>query len=287
MATKTADPTYTLDGKALSYDRYRYELAIRQQVTLEQVNRIASAQTAQVVGAASALGQQEMGGFLRKVLPPLIDQYGNVNAVAAMNYYDQIRTAWLIKNGTGRGSRATNQRRMAQRVAGAKLSGQVYKARLPLFNSAEKADGVVNYAMALFMDQGFQAMDAGVQNSLTRAVASYHHDTMLYNASLDEAVYKVQRVAEAKACAFCRMVAFKSGKTVYARKQNGELTADALANLRTAEYAIKFHDHCHCTIETLYQGDQPIRPDYYDQFEAEYTKFGGDLNEWRANTNAR
>lgn len=284
MATSTDELKFVYNGRKLSYDRYRYELAMHNQAVLEQVNLIAMDQAAKVVGVAEALSQQEMGGFLRKTLPSLIDQYGNVNAVAAMNYYDEARMAWWMNHN----NQATKlgKKRMADRYAGARLQGQIYVARLPKFDAAEKADGVVNYAMKLFADKGFQAMEQGVQNSLTRAVASYHHDTMLYNSALDESVYKVQRVADAKACAFCRMLAFKSGKTVYVR-QGDALVADKQANLRTADYAIHFHDHCHCTIETLYQGDQPVRPEYYDQFEQQYIDAKGDLATMREQTGAR
>lgn len=289
MATKTDEPKFTINGRRVSYERYRYELALQNQAVLDQVNTIAMQQASAVVSAATGLGQQALGGYLRNVVPGLIDTYGNVNATAAINYYTAARDAWLLKNGTGGRSRSNriNARRQAGRVAGAKLAGQIYVAKMPLINATEKADPVINYAMALFQDQGFQAMEKGVQNSLTRAVASYHHDTLLYNAALDEAVYKVQRVAEPKACAFCRMVAFKSGRTVYVRNDQGGLTPSALDNVRTADYAIKWHDHCHCTLETLYVGDKPIRPDYYDQFEAEYKQYGGDLNEWRTQTGAR
>jgi hypothetical protein len=40
--------------------------------------------------------------------------------------------------------------------------------------------------------------------------------------------------------------------------------------VRTAQYAIDFHDRCRCSIETLYIGDRPIVPPYYKKLEADY-----------------
>jgi hypothetical protein len=80
------------------------------------------------------------------------------------------------------------------------------------------------------------------------------------------------------------MVAFSSERTV----------SGANLDVRLSQYAVDFHDHCNCTIETLYIGDKPIRPDYYDQFEADYLEASseagsakGVLAQIRSNTGRR
>jgi hypothetical protein len=131
-------------------------------------------------------------------------------------------------------------------------------AKLPTFNAPQISEPIIGQGMKTFMAAGFEPMTADVTRAMTRAVASYNRDTMLYNASLDEAVYAVQRVAEPNACGFCQLVAFESARVT---TEEG---------VRTASYAIDFHNNCKCSIETLYIGDRPIRPDYYDEFEANY-----------------
>lgn len=242
--------------KTLSRARQQYELTKRNQATMGQVETLLLREGTQVLSAGQNLGRQEMGGFLRQVVPGLIDRYGKVNAVAAMKYYDEQRLAW--KNHAGNTTTRNSQRRKAERFAAAKLRSEIYVAKLPEFKPVEIADPIVGYGMARFTEEGFDVMRDQVNAAMTRAVASYNRNTILYNAGLDDAVVGVQRVAEPNACAFCAMVAFGSSQW-HARES------------RVADYAIDFHNNCRCSIETLYEGDQPVRPDYYDDFESEYT----------------
>jgi hypothetical protein len=223
----------------------------RQRVTLERVETIALQQALTVVEVARDFSRPELGGFLRRTMTPLLDQYGNLNATAALDYYDEARREWS-RQYRGEVSRTS---RIENRFASAKLRGQLYVATRPEFDLGGKVDGLVNYSMKVASEQGFDLMKPALANSLTRALASYQRDTNLYNSALDSEVVKVQRVARADACSFCRVLAFESW--------SGN-------DVRTADYAIDFHDNCHCTIETLYLGDKPIRPPYYDQFEAQY-----------------
>lgn len=226
----------------------RYKLLQRNQATMRQVNQILVDQAWKVTGVAAGFGQQEMGGFLREIVPGLIDEYGNINAVAAREYYDQQRLAALRAN-PGR----ANARRSSERLASAQLQSAIYVATVPQFEPEAKAEPIIGYAMSLFQKSGFDGMRSEMTNALTRAVASYNRDTLLYNSALDRSVVSVQRVAEPNACDFCRTVAFGSKGNRY--------------QPRTTLYAPHWHNNCHCSIETLYEGDKPYRPDYYDSFE--------------------
>ena len=229
--------------------RARYELVRRNQATLRQVNAILEQESSKVLALAQQFGRQQLGGYLRSVVPGLVDRYGKINAVAAMRYYEEQRLLALT------GSTLSDKARGAERIAAAKLKSQIFLATMPKFDAPAIAEPIIGWGMSQFADDGFDAMKQAVTSSMTRAVGGYNRDTILYNAGLDEAVYKVQRVAEPGACEFCRLVAFESYRG---------------SDVRTADYAIDFHDHCNCSIETLYLGDKPIRPDYYDGFEQNY-----------------
>ena len=239
----------------------KYDAARRNQATMQQVENLLIEETTSVLTVARDFERQEFGGFLRQVVPVLVDKYGNVNAVAAMQYYDEQRRIWWEgKQRAGTRSGRQSQQRRAERYASARLRGEIYVARMPEFNLPEKTDPIINWTMKRFAETGFDIAAETAKNAMTRAVASYNRDVMLYNAALDRDVVKVQRVAEPGACSFCRLMAFSSSRSA---------SGDSL-DVRTASYAVDFHDNCRCSIETLYQGDEAIRPPYYEQFEQNY-----------------
>lgn len=260
---------------AKTLERERYDAIRRNQATMRQVNTLIERESTQVLSLAEQFGQQEMGGYLRTVIPGLLDRYGNVNATAAMAYYDEQRLNARL--------RLDMSNRRADRLAAKKLQAQLYVARLAPVDSQALAEPIIGTGMKALMSDGFGAMRDQVNNALTRAVASYNRDTILYNASLDESVVTVQRVAEANACAFCALMAFSSTQSA----------SGAPLDVRTTSYAVDFHNNCHCSLETLYEGDTPIRPDYYDQFEQEYldAPFKDNVKdilvEWRGATGRR
>lgn len=238
----------------MALTRAQYDLQRRNQANLKRVTDLLANEATRVLGTGRNItGQQDMGGFLRTVVPGLIDRYGNVNAAVAVEYYDAQRLAFMEKHSAYPGaprSVRTNARRRAERVATARTQGQLYVAKLPKFDAIAKADTVVNYGMALFQGAGYDALTSEVTNAMTRAVASYNRDTMLFNSALDDAVVGVQRVAEPNACDFCQTVAF-----------------DSYGGVRVSDYAVEWHNNCHCSLETIYVGDSKYRPDYYDDFE--------------------
>jgi hypothetical protein len=260
VATATSEKTYDWNGQKVTYTRYKYELARQNQIALDAVNNLLVDDARSTLAVAKDYGQQEMGGFLREVVPGMVDKYGKVNATVAMKYYQESRDFWF-KNIRPQGLSRDAARGRETRYATKKTQGALqYTARMAQYDLQAKTEPIIGYAMKSFMGDGFDALESAATNAMTRAVASYHRDTILFNAGLDDAVYGVQRVARADACAFCAMMAFSSERTY----------SGAQLDVRVADYAIDFHDHCNCTIETLYIGDKPIRPDYYDKFEEDY-----------------
>ena len=240
--------------------REQYEAARRNQATLLQVETLMLADADRVLSVTRDLDRQTTGGVIRRVVPGLVNKYGMVNATAAIKYYDEQRRIWWESkdSSAGRVDRQNRQAR-AQRYAAARLRGEIYVARMPQFDVAEKSEPVIGWGMKRFAEGGHEAMKSAVTNALTRAVASYNRDTMLYNSALDKDVIKVQRVPEPGACGFCRTLALEPFRV----RSSG---------VRLSDYAIDFHNNCKCSIETIYEGDEPIRPDYFDQFEAEYAE---------------
>lgn len=235
---------------AKTLERERYDAIRRNQATMAQVETLLERESTKVLSLAQSFDQQQMGGYLRTVIPGLLDRYGNVNMVAAVKYYDEQRLL----------AQARLSSRSATRLAAKKLQGQLYVAKMAPIDSKALAEPIIGAGMKSFMGKGFGDMQATVNNALTRAAASYNRDTILYNSALDDATITVQRVAEPSACAFCALMAFSSTRSA----------SGAPLDVRTTSYAVDFHNNCHCSLETLYEGDEPIRPDYYDKFESEY-----------------
>jgi hypothetical protein len=138
------------------------------------------------------------------------------------------------------------------RYATAVTSGRIYKATLPNFDAVTLSNPVLNEMMKVFASNGFDSASLAGQNAITRTIAQYNRDTMLFNSGLDESVKKVQRVAEFNACGFCKSLAVGG----YGRNST-----------RTSDYAVNWHNHCRCSIEVLFEGDKEVRPEYYDQIE--------------------
>lgn len=245
-----------------SLARYRYEQQRQQEAAMRRVDVLIGEQSATIASVGATLPQQEYGGFLRSVLPSLIDEYGKINATAAIQYYNNIRNQWLTTYGEQARTQASRSavRAQATRAAVAQTQGalavaQGYAARYADdYDALGKASTVINHVMKVRAKEGQNASVEAMRNALTREVAMYHRDTILFNSALDKSVDRVQRVAQAGACDFCRLMALGSTR----------------GTVRTSTYAARFHNNCQCTITPLFKGESPVRPDYYDQFEAEY-----------------
>jgi hypothetical protein len=224
--------------------RERYKLQQRNQNNIRRVNTLMERESRTLFSLLSDPTQAQMGGFLRKTVPGLVDKYGKVNAAIAVQYYDAQRAEYESRKGSSR-----NAVSRGQRFANARLQSAVYVAKLPKFDVLKKAEPVIGYGMSLFQKNGFNGLELEITNAMTRAIASYNRDTILYNSAIDRDVVGVQRVAQSGACDFCQTVAF-----------------DSYGSVRVSSYAIEFHNHCQCTIETIFEGDTAYRPDYYDQF---------------------
>lgn len=226
----------------------RLALVAQNQRNIENVNKVAADVTSKILKQAARLDQNGVGGYLRTTLPGVVDEFGNLNAKLAVDYYDEVRfvarqaiidSPFLISRADTAAARAAKY-----------LQGQAYVAKIPNFNPVALAESVINSGMTGFMAEGQAGLESYTIQSLTRAVASYNRDTVLYNSTLDRAVLGVQRVASPTACDFCQMVAF-----------------DSSGNERVSSYAANYHKNCACSIETIYAGGSAIRPEWYNDFD--------------------
>lgn len=254
------------EGKRISYARAKYLETLKQESILRHVNEIVVDTATRSVAAGATLGQQDYGGLLRSIVPQLLNQYGTVNATAAMDFYDNARLLYARAYGSQARREVTRSsvKARANRYATAVTKSAVTLGQMSFdefqatfatdYKLAEKSERVIGYAMKVRAESGHKPSVDAMNKAMTREVASYHHDTILFNSALDPFVERVQRVAQASACEFCRMMALGSTD----------------GKVRVSTYAIKFHDHCHCTIQPLYAGEDPVRPPYYDDFEKQY-----------------
>ncbi|HLP97662.1 MAG TPA: hypothetical protein VK149_04375 [Sideroxyarcus sp.] len=264
LAARTQDELNALWTEAVMGDfgtRARYALINENQAALRRVDQVMQRTAMTAFKPLDRLSQQGAATLFRDTVPGLIDEFGNVNAQLAKNYYQTQRFNYyhdrfmakaddgilLNRRASKNLARQATSRAQAQLDSALQLANG-YQAKLPKFDALAKSDTIVNYAMRLFMSQGAGAAGE-ISNALTRAVASYNRDTILYNSALDKDVVAVQRVAEPNACDFCQMVAF-----------------DSYGSARTSSYAADYHSNCRCSVETLYKGDKPLVPDYYKDF---------------------
>lgn len=255
---------YYWNGKKVTEQRYRYEATRQQEAVLAQVNDLATKQAVDTLAVGAGFAQQEFGGLLRSVIPDLLDQYGMVNATAALDFYRQMADEWYQQNADISQSVSRDAARGQEaRYAVAKTKAALalnkdpgkYQAVLAAdYQTAAKSESVIGWTMKVRAQDGHAAALDVMQKAITREVASYHRDTILFNAALDPSVSRVQRVAQSGACEFCKLMALGSDR----------------GKVRTTTYAAHFHNNCHCTIQPLFKGQPPIRPAYYDAFEEEY-----------------
>ena len=104
----------------------RKALALKNRNTMLHVSTLMTREATKVISQGAGLGQQEMGGFLRSVVPGIIGRYGNVNAVTAADYYDKTRALFASTK-------------------------KPYTASLPVFDSVLQSETIINYGMATFM----------------------------------------------------------------------------------------------------------------------------------------
>lgn len=183
--------------------------------------------------------------LVRDSVPVIAERYGTVAAQSAALHYDELRDI------------AYEGRTVAPYVAAA-----------PALAYADKVDTLLDYGIASNFTNNRQRMATVLFNGITNVVSQYNRDTINVNSERDNEVglITVQRVAEPGACAFCSMLAVND--ITYTGIQ-------AEADIIT--YEDNYHDNCNCSVEVVFEGQEPIRPTYYDGMEKTYKEASDNL----------
>ena len=113
---------------------------------------------------------------------------------------------------------------------------------------------------------------AALQGSSTRAVFNSSRRTVLDNVGRESGA-RWARHASANACAFCRMLATRTGTgkgSLYTSKTAAVRTGTTKRKRGKRAAGEKYHDHCHCVAVPVRPGDSYEPPPYVQQWTADY-----------------
>ena len=166
---------------------------------------------------------------------PIIEKYGNVAATVATTHYNEYR------------------------ALNADLELPKYSPIAPILDYRERIDTIVGVAIARARTEGYQSAKTLLFSSSNFILSDWNRDTVTYHANREPAkVVSIQRVAEPSACAFCLTVSINQ----YTYTISGDRALNA--------YAPEYHAYCQCSAEVVYEGQAPIYPSYYDDFQQVY-----------------
>jgi len=214
-----------------------------------QVSNIAKFEMLGAFGVASVTDRNEFAGLLRKLGPAVLNKYGNISATAAVYHYQEMRDI-AFKNTLGLelSNRARRRRIGAQLTSSAKVTGSSYAPVIKELDVIGKTGSMIGFALSKFDELGYIGGQNAALDYALREIAMANRDTVLFNATLDNSVEGVQRIADPNACAFCLTIALGGSKS----------------------FAADYHNSCRCTVEPIFRGQPDLRPDYYDELEEKY-----------------
>ena len=205
------------------------------QQALADVTQLSEQETLAVLDQAKMLSKQDLAAFLRLVLPGLITKWSGVSSQLATEFYDLMRKDLQLSS--------------------------EFAAEPILIDGMADIENVVGHGMATYQKTDTQTAFSSIARNVSYLAANAGRDTILVNADNDPTPgLRVQRVAEAKACEFCVLMAVASQRTI-----QGKVTG-----ISFRKYEKKYHTNCHCTYTIVPEGETPLIPHYYQQFQDEY-----------------
>jgi hypothetical protein len=225
------------------------DLVLKNLDTLDKIDRVVNNELRNILNLGSSFDRNDFGGLTRRVIPPVIEQYSNISGQLALTHYNEMREAAFAASSGIRLSNSASRRREAAIVSSnIKVRKNNYFATVPFVDVTLKSEKSIGYIMQTFASKGFDAARTAAIQSVSREIAMVNRDTILFNTTLDSSVQRVQRVADPNACAFCLVLSLNEPRG----------------------YAVNFHAGCKCTIEPVFEGQQSVRPAYYEDLEAKY-----------------
>lgn len=108
-----------------------------------------------------------------------------------------------------------------------------------------------------------------LSGSAKRMVYDASRDTVTTNASQQGVHFA--RYASANACAFCRLLATRTGKDLYSSEKAATTVVGVRGRPRgTRTLGAKYHDHCRCVAVPVPDGQTYTPPDYTKQWQQDY-----------------
>lgn len=215
----------------------------KHQANMQRVNILAQNEARKVLSVMPDMTFNQQASHVRNTIPTVISKYGAVAALVGATHYNEMRSLQPVS-----------------------FELEPYTATVPTtFNFDDTIYNMMGYAIAKNSNEGLSAMTAFLVDELTLHVSNYDRKTIQYNASNEPKYVKIQRVAEARACAFCRTLAAA-----------GVVYEGIVWDEDVVQYADDWHSNCHCSTETIYSNAdgkfEPIEPSYYPAMKDEYQK---------------
>lgn len=211
----------------------------KHQTNLKRVNTLAKIEANKVLSVLDDMTFGQQATHVRNTIPTIISKYGMVAATVGATHYNEMR----------------NLQKEDYNLA-------PFVAAVPVgINFKDKIDNMIGFGIAKNDTLGVNAMRSFLVEELTLHVTNYDRETISFNAGKEPKTVKIQRVAEADACAFCATLA--AAGVVYEGIAYDE---DYVA------YANDWHSNCQCSTEVIYENregqyESLIRPTYYDTLE--------------------
>lgn len=196
------------------------------------------------------LSQGEAGGIIRQIATSTTQTFGNTATNAAVqSYMDLSLTALdqILANAASLPDKG-EAARIARGLVWARDFKPATVAVKPVIE--RNIEPLIGQAMREFMAGKFPDASVALEKGVSRLVANIYRDTMATNSYNDKNAIGYQRVASPLACSFCMVV--------------------ALNQYTTFDESGGYHDNCSCSAVPVFKGLSSFRPDYYDQFEADY-----------------
>lgn len=214
----------------------------KHQQNMARVNILAQNEARNVLSVLPDMTFNQQASHVRNTIPTIISKYGNVASLVAVTHYNEMRGLQPLD-----------------------YDLEPYTANIPtIIDFADPVYNMMGYAIAINSNKGVNAMASFLIEELTLHVSNYDRETIRFNADNEPKNVRIQRVAEAKACAFCRTLAAAG------------VTYEGIAwDENIVSYANDWHSNCNCSTEVIYSNadgefENYIRPAYYDTIEKEY-----------------
>lgn len=210
---------------------------------LDGINRRALAELADVWRAVEGAEALAVRDVLLDVVPALTDRYGDLSAVSAGDFYDEMRSA--------AGAPGRHAATLASTASGEQVRASVRAGLAPIFS----------------LDPQWQVALSRLSGSVTRLVLQPARQTVAQSTVRDPARPRFARKPDPDACDWCLMLASRGA--VYVSEQSaGDMTA--------------FHDRCRCEPVPVFRDDDlpEVNRRLHDEWQQVASGSANPLERW-------